>query len=232
MQSDELRAPARSGVPAFSGQQRLWLVVGIIVAVLAVDQAIKFWVKTSFHLGEHLYFASWFRLVFIENNGMAFGMELGSKLLLTLFRIAVVCALVWYVLKIYRYRSAPTGYLVCLALITAGAAGNIFDCVFYGVLFDNPAPPAVATLMPEGGGYAPLFLGKVVDMFYFPLFSFTWPQWLPWVGGQEFLFFQPIFNFADAAISVGVIVLLVFYHKYILSPTQFQELSEGKKASE
>lgn len=211
-------------------RERIWLVTAIIVAVLVVDQAIKIWVKTGFHLGEQLYIASWFRLVFIENPGMAFGMELGSKLLLTLFRIVVVAALVWYVLKICPYRSAPTGYLVCLALITAGAAGNIFDCVFYGVIFDNPAPPALAQMFPDSGGYAPLFMGKVVDMFYFPLFSFDWPRWVPMFGGSHFVFFQPIFNFADAAISVGVIVLLIFYNRYILSPAQFKARQEAESA--
>ena len=115
---------------------------------------------------------------------MAFGMTIGSKLASYTFRIVAVSALVWYIHSIIRIRVVPKGYLICLALITAGAAGNIFDCVFYGLIFNNPMPPQVASLFPEGGGYAPVFMGKVVDMFYFPLFSFTWPDWVPFVGGR------------------------------------------------
>lgn len=160
----------------------------IIVCVILIDQILKIWVKTHFYLGEDVRIFSWFQLFFIENNGMAFGMELGSKLFLTLFRILAVGVLVWYILKIRCLKVVPTGYMVCLALVTAGAAGNIFDCIFYGVIFNNPFPPEVAVLFPEGGGYAPLFHGKVVDMLYFPLFSFVWPDWMPFCGGREFLF--------------------------------------------
>ena len=168
---------------------------------------------------------SWFHLLFIENNGMAFGMTIGSKLALTLFRIVAVTALIWYICRIIWIREVPKGYLVCLAFITAGAAGNIFDCVFYGLIFNNPMPPQVATLFPATGGYAPVFMGKVVDMFYFPLFSFTWPEWVPFIGGDFFLFFQPVFNLADAAISCGIFVLIIFYHKYVLSPSGLRDLS-------
>lgn len=205
-------------------RSRATLLSFIVLIVVILDQALKIWIKTHFYLGEDLKILPWFHLYFIENNGMAFGMELGSKLVLTIFRIIAVCALIWYMAKIYTLRTIPRGYLVCLAFITAGAAGNIFDCVFYGVIFNNPIPPQVATLFPEGGGYAPLFLGRVVDMLYFPLFSFVWPSWLPFVGGQQFLFFQPIFNLADAAISCGIIVLIIFYHRYILTPKALAEL--------
>lgn len=191
----------------------------IIFAVVIIDQVLKIWVKTGFYLGENVEIFPWFQLYFIENNGMAFGMELGSKLFLTLFRIVAVGALIWYIVKIWRYRIVPRGYVVCLALVTAGAAGNIFDCVFYGVIFNNPMPPMVAEMFPPDGGYAPLFHGKVVDMLFFPLFSWVWPDWMPWCGGKEFLFFQPIFNFADAAISVGIIILVIFYHRYIQMPS-------------
>jgi len=200
------------------------LFTAIILIVVAIDQALKIWIKTHFYLGEDLRIFPWFHLYFIENNGMAFGMEFGSKLALTLFRIVAVGFLIWYVSRIYRLPSVPRGYVVCLAFITAGAAGNIFDCVFYGQLFDAPVPPQTATLLPEAGGYAPVFLGRVVDMLYFPLFSFTWPSWLPGVGGKEFLFFQPIFNIADAAISCGIIVLFIFYHRYVMSPKALAEL--------
>ena len=191
------------------------LAAAIIILLVILDQAIKVKVKTSFYLGESLPVTSWFQLVFIENNGMAFGWEIGSKLLLTLGRRVVVAFLIYYICRIRRAPRARTGYLVCLSLIVAGAAGNIIDCVFYGLIFNNPLPPETATLFPASGGYAPLFFGRVVDMFYFPLASWYWPEWMPWVGGEHFIFFRPIFNLADAAISVGIIMLLFFYSRQI-----------------
>lgn len=190
----------------------------IIVTVLILDQIIKFLIKTRFYLGEDMEIFPWFHLLFVENNGMAFGMTIGSKLVLTLFRVVVVSLLCVYLYKVCRIPRISTGYVVCLAFIIAGAAGNIIDCLFYGVLFNNPWPPQTAQFLPAGGGYAPLCMGKVVDMFFFPLFSWTWPAWMPGVGGERFLFFQPVFNLADAAISCGIIVMILFYHKYIQSP--------------
>lgn len=187
----------------------------IILGVIILDQILKIWVKTNFYLGESVHITDWFQLCFIENNGMAFGMEIGNKLFLTLFRIVAVVALIYYICRIKSREYIKYGYIACFALITAGAAGNIIDCIFYGLLFDNPYPPEVAVFMPEAGGYAPLFYGKVVDMLYFPLFSFDWPEWVPFVGGEHFLFFQPIFNLADAAITVGILSLIFFYHKSI-----------------
>lgn len=187
----------------------LLVVAGIIIA----DQAMKIWVKTSFYMGEDLPLFSWFHLKFIENNGMAFGMELTSKLFLTFGRLAVVCLLIWLLLKIRGMRTLRRGFLVAMALITAGAAGNIFDCVFYGVAFNNPMPPETAVLFPDGGGYAGWFEGRVVDMLYFPLFDFVWPEWMPFVGGQYYEFFAYIFNIADAAICVGVALLIFFYSR-------------------
>lgn len=189
--------------------------VAIIIVTILLDQLIKIWVKTHFYLGEELKITEWFRLVFVENDGMAFGMQMGSKLFLTLFRIVAVAALGWIIVRFSRRTDIGYGFIACLALVTAGAAGNIIDCVLYGVIFNNPMPPAVAVMFPDGGGYAPLLYGKVVDMFYFPLFSFDWPDWVPWVGGENFLFFQPVFNLADAAISVGMVIIILFYTKHL-----------------
>lgn len=192
-------------------QKRSLLVLLVILAVLIADQTMKIWVKTHFYMGEDVEIFPWWHLKFIENNGMAFGMELGSKLLLSAGRILAVAAFIWFISKIISRPALKTGFLVTCALITAGAAGNIFDCVFYGEIFNNPAPPQVASLFPAGGGYAGWFEGRVVDMMYFPLFSFVWPSWVPGVGGTEYEFFQYIFNIADASICVGVFMLILFY---------------------
>lgn len=200
-------------------QHKGLLALGVILLVIILDQALKIWIKTHFYLGEEYVITSWFRLYFIENNGMAFGMELGSKLFLSVFRIFLAIGLIWYLWKLRTNTTVKTGYVVCVALITAGAIGNIIDCMLYGLIFNNPIPPQVATLFPPEGGYATLFHGRVVDMLYFPLFSFTWPQWMPWVGGEHFLFFQPVFNLSDAAISVGIILVLLFYTRFLAEPT-------------
>lgn len=192
----------------------------IILGVLIIDQIVKIWVKTHMYLGQEFVITDWFRIYFIENNGMAFGMELGSKLFLTMFRIVAVGLLIYYICRIKNRTDIKTGYIVCCALITAGAAGNIIDSVFYGMIFNNPYPPEVAVMFPPEGGYAPVFHGRVVDMLYFPLFSFYWPDWVPFVGADYFLFFQPIFNIADAAITVGILVLIIFYSKYLSLPVR------------
>ena len=202
-------------LPHDVARRRGWIACAIILAVLIIDQALKIWVKTHFYLGESYEIFPWFQLAFIQNNGMAFGWEIGSKLLLTLLRIVTVGFLIYYLVKIYARKIARTGYLVCLALIIAGAAGNIIDCAFYGLIFNNPVPPQVAELFPPEGGYGTFLHGKVVDMLYFPLVSWTRPAWVPVVGGEYFLFFSPVFNFADAAISVGLIWLLIFYSSQV-----------------
>lgn len=189
-----------------------WISAAVILLVVLADQWLKIWVKTSFFLGEEREIFSWFKLLFVQNPGMAFGWHLGSKLLLTLFRLVASIFGFWYLSKLLRRSSgASIGLCVSVSLILAGAIGNLIDCTFYGLLFNNPAPPAVASFLPHSGGYAELLHGQVVDMLYFPLFSFNWPEWMPWIGGEYFVFFHPIFNIADAAVSVGFIALLLFY---------------------
>ena len=185
----------------------------IIAAVVLIDQAMKIWVKTHFFYGEEYRITDWFILRFIENNGMAFGMEFGSKLILTWFRIIAVALFCYYISKLSKRTDVKTGYMVCVALITAGALGNVIDCVSYGLIFDNPGFLQTATLLPEAGCYGTLFNGRVVDMLYFPLVEWDWPSWLPVLGGEHFVFFQPIFNIADAALTVGTAVLILFYSK-------------------
>ena len=187
-----------------------------IALVLIIDQVVKIYVKTHMYIGEAIRVTDWFYIAFIENNGMAFGMEIGSKLFLSLFRIVAVAVLVWILIRVKNKPHMPTGFMVCLALIIAGAAGNIIDSLFYGLLFNDPLPPAVASFVP-GEGYAGLFYGRVVDMLYFPLFSFYWPDWMPWIGGERFEFFRPVFNIADSAISVGVVCMILFYHRCLSS---------------
>ena len=190
-----------------------WLTLIIILLVVVADQALKIWVKTSFYLGEDLELTSWFHLKFIENNGMAFGLELWNKVFLTLGRIIAVAFLIWLLIKLFHKKTLRNGFYIAVALITAGAAGNIFDCVFYGEIFNNPYPPQIASFVPFGDGYSTWFEGRVVDMFYFPFFDFYWPEWMPLVGGQYYEFFAYIFNLADASICVGVAMLIFFYSK-------------------
>ncbi|MBQ8521028.1 MAG: lipoprotein signal peptidase [Bacteroides sp.] len=186
----------------------------IVFAVLIIDQIIKIWVKTHMFWHESIRITDWFFIYFTENNGMAFGMEIIGKLFLTTFRIVAVVLIIWYLIKIVK-RNMKTGYIVCISLILAGAIGNIIDCVFYGVLFSESTHSSIATLVPLGEGYSEWFYGKVVDMFYFPIIDTHWPEWMPFVGGEHFIFFSPIFNFADAAISCGIIALVLFYSKYL-----------------
>lgn len=184
----------------------------IVVAILLIDQAIKFWVKTSMELHESIHVFDWFYITFIENNGMAYGMQLGSKLLLSLFRLIAISVLGYYVWRQVK-TGARWGYVVCLSMILAGAVGNLIDCMFYGMIFEQSTPYHIAQFTAFGEGYSSFLMGRVVDMFYFPLIVSTWPDWVPWYGGDEFIFFSPVFNFADANISVGVVVLLLFFRK-------------------
>ena len=197
-----------------NNKKKCTIVAAIIVLLLLIDQAIKVAVKLNMNIGEEIVVFDWFRISFIENRGMAFGMEIGSKLFLSLFRIVAVGGLTWYIWKKIK-EGARMGYIVVLSMIYAGAAGNIFDSLFYGEIFTashpyyTDLPPA--QLVPWGEGYASILMGNVVDMFSFPLFHGTFPNWFPVWGGEDFTFFSAIFNFADACISVGVVVLFLFY---------------------
>lgn len=199
-----------------------WLAVILVIAILVIDQLIKIWVKTNMTLHESIHITDWFFISFIENNGMAYGMQIGSKLVLSLFRVAAI-SLLGYFIWLQVRKKAPTGYIVCLVMVLAGAIGNLIDCMFYGLLFNASSPYYTSYFVPFGTGYAPFLMGKVVDMFYFPLIVTTWPQWVPLVGGDEFIFFSPVFNFADASISVGVVLLLLFYRKQISQMTLKRE---------
>ena len=181
------------------------------------------------YLYEDIHIADWFQIKFVENSGMAFGLEVISKLFLTLFRIVAVIAITWYfhkIIKVHRY--VKTGFIVCLSLILAGALGNIIDCVFYGEIFSASTPSEIATWVPLGEGYADWLHGKVVDMFYFPIIDTFWPDWMPLVGGDRFIFFSPIFNFADAAISCGMIAMLIFYSNYLSKGINANEDKENE----
>ena len=186
----------------------------IVIAVLVIDQIIKIWVKTNMYWHESIKITDWFYIYFTENNGMAFGMEIFNKFFLTGFRIMAAIAIA-YLLVQYVKKNYKTGFLVCVSLILAGAIGNIIDCVFYGEIFSESTNSLLATFVPIGEGYSEWFYGKVVDMFYFPIIDTYWPTWMPLVGGEHFIFFSPIFNFADAAISCGIIALILFYGKYL-----------------
>lgn len=182
-----------------SKAQKLFL-LGFILVV--IDQVIKILVKTNMSIGESIpVFGDWFKILFIENEGMAFGMKFGGavgKFLLSLFRVVLFGVLVWWIGKLSRKEDTPMGVLVGLTMITAGAMGNIIDCLFYGVIWD----------------YAPFMFGRVVDMLYFPLIDTVWPSWMPWVGGTPFRFFEPVFNFADSCVTCGAIYLLLFQFKF------------------
>lgn len=196
-------------------------VVLLIVIVLIIDQVLKFYIKTNYHIGQdHAVLGNWFRLHFVENEGMAWGWKLGEngsagKLALTIFRMVAVVFGVYYINKIIKQREHP-GFIACAALIFAGAVGNLIDSMFYGMLFERSDVYAqnVAKFLPEGGGYAGFLHGKVVDMLYFPLFDGTYPVWVPFVGGENFEFFSFVFNIADASITIGLLIILLFQNRF------------------
>ncbi len=192
------------------------LPLSIIVLILLIDQSIKIYIKTHYYLGEEYPVAgNWFILHFTENNGMAFGMEFAGrfgKLALSVFRIGAVAGIAWYLYTLVK-KKAPTGLLVSIALILAGAMGNILDSSFYGLLFTD-SNYEIAHFLPKGGGYAGFLHGRVVDMFYFPLIEGHFPSWFPIWGTEEFIFFRPVFNFSDSSISVGVFLILLFQRNF------------------
>jgi len=188
----------------------------IILLVLFFDQFLKIWIKTNMMLGDEFIIAkNWFIIHFVENNGMAFGLEFGNsigKYFLSVFRIVAVGLIGWYITKLWK-KDVPFGVIACFSLIMAGAIGNILDSAFYGLIF-NESYGQVATLFPAGGGYSSFLQGRVVDMFYFPLISGNYPSWVPFVGGEDFIFFRPVFNMADSSITVGIISILIFYRRF------------------
>lgn len=207
----------------------------IVLSVLFFDQLIKVIIKTSFMLGEEIHVAGdWFILHFTENNGMAFGMELGGetgKLILSLFRVIAISGLGYYLYTIVKKKEL-TGYIICIALIFAGAMGNLIDSMFYGILFDN-SYGQVASFLPADGGYASLLHGKVVDMFYFPIIQGHFPTWFPIWGGEDFEFFRPVFNLADMSISFGVGFLILNQKKYFAEkPEEKKEVSSIENATQ
>lgn len=192
----------------------------LVLVILLIDQAVKIWIKTNMTIGESIpVFGDWFQIYFIENNGMAFGIQFGGsigKLLLTLFRLVLISLIIYYIRKLIK-EGAPVGVLYGVSLILVGAVGNVIDSLFYGMIFSESTFTDTAVIFPQGGGYAPLMFGKVVDMLYFPIIDTTLPKWVPFLGGEQFIFFRPIFNIADSCITIGVAYLLIFKRGYFSS---------------
>jgi signal peptidase II len=197
----------------------------IIFLILLIDQVLKIWIKTNMYIGqEYNIFGNWFIIHFTENEGMAFGMKFGGdygKLILSLFRIVAVGAIGWYLYKLIKENTDKL-YIICMSLIFAGAIGNILDSAFYGIIFSE-SYFNIAQLFPADGGYGSFLHGKVVDMFYFPIFTGQYPNWFPIWGGEDFIFFRPVFNVADSSISVGVVLLIIFQKRFFNNP------EKGKK---
>jgi len=192
----------------------------LIVTLIIADQVLKFWVKTHMTLGEEIkVIGNWFILLFVENNGMAFGLEFAGeygKIFLSIFRIIAVIAIGWILVRLSK-RNLPMGFIASIALIFTGAIGNIIDSAFYGLIFDH-SYGQVASFMPEGGGYSSFLHGRVVDMFYFPIIQGHFPDWFPFWKGENFIFFRPVFNIADSSITIGIFTILIFYREYFNKP--------------
>ena len=204
----------------------------VVLLVLVIDQSLKIWIKTNLSYGQEISLLGldWARLHFVENNGMAFGLSLGGfygKLALSLFRITAVFVLSYYISLLIK-AEAKMGLLISFALILAGAIGNIIDSAFYGIIFSESYHGHIATMFPDGGGYAGFLHGKVVDMLYFPLFEGQFPDSFPFWGGNQFLFFRPVFNIADMAITIGVLSIILFHRSFFSA----QEKKEEDEVSE
>jgi len=206
----------------------------IIFLILIADQVLKIWVKTHFAIGDEIVvFKNWFILHFVENNGMAFGFEFAGnygKLFLSIFRVVAIVAIGWYLFKLTKKKDVPFGFIVCISLIFAGAIGNCIDSLFYGIIF-NHSYGQVATLFPNGGGYSGFLHGRVVDMLYFPLIEGRYPEWVPKLGGNPFIFFRPVFNIADSAVSVGIFSILLFYRNTFNKKAEEKESGQVKNHS-
>ncbi len=202
------------------------LAILIILFVLIFDQLIKVWIKTHMYIGQEFSVAgNWFFIHFTENNGMAFGLEFAGnfgKLFLSLFRIVAISAIGYYIYKLSKKKDTPLGLYICLALIFAGAFGNIIDSAFYGLMFSD-SNYQIAQAFPDGGGYASFLHGKVVDMLYFPMIEGHFPSWFPFWGNDEFIFFRPVFNIADSSITVGVFMLIIFQNRFFGKKTNSPE---------
>lgn len=207
------------------------LAILVIILVLIIDQILKIWIKTHLYLGDEIrVIGNWFKLHFVENKGMAFGFEFAGKfgkLILTLFRIIAATAIFVYLMKLIK-KGIPTGLVISVALIIAGAIGNVFDSAFYGMIFTD-SYGHIAEIFSKSGGYATFLQGSVVDMLYFPIIKGTWPAWSPVNSGQPFLFFSPVFNIADSSISVGIGIILIFYRKHF---AEDDKKKEEEKAEE
>lgn len=208
----------------------------IIALIIIVDQVLKIWIKTSYLIGQEtkMFDLDWFKLHFIENPGMAWGWEIGGswgKMILTLFRLAAVIFGTWYLGRIVK-QGYSKGFIVCASLIYAGALGNLIDSMFYGLIFESSSQSHVASLVAVGKGYAGFLHGHVVDMLYFPMFTSQFPSWFPFVGGERFTFFSPIFNIADASISVGVITLFVFQKRFFKKDTNPEQQQTGETGAQ
>ncbi|MGD0342095.1 MAG: lipoprotein signal peptidase [Bacteroidales bacterium] len=184
----------------------------LILLILILDQALKIWVKTHMQIGDEIHiFGKYGMLHFIENNGMAFGMEMGGKkgkVILSLFRVIAICGIGWFLVSLFR-KKANTGLILAVSAILAGAIGNLIDSSFYGMIFSESfSQPAM--LFPPGGGYSSFLHGRVVDMLYFPIINTHWPAWSPFRPGESFIFFRPVFNISDSSITCGVFAILIF----------------------
>jgi len=204
-----------------------WRAIILVIIILLIDQILKFWIKTNMSIGQDFpIFGNWFHILFVENPGMAFGWEIGGKVgktFLSLFRLAAIAVIIWYVRMLIN-KKAPQGFIMCVSLILAGAIGNMIDCAFYGLIFDTGTTfnsdlgfyvsySGVSQM--SSSGYAPFLHGCVVDMLSFPIFSGTYPDWFPFNAGESFLFFRPVFNIADSAVTIGVFSIILFYWGYL-----------------